>query len=686
MLVERLEPRLCLAALVAFPGAEGFGRFAQGGRGGDVYHVQNLNNDGPGSFREGINTANGPRTVVFDVTGTIFLESDININKPYITIAGETAPGGGITFAGDRFQIIATHDVIVRYIRSRPGDILGNTQAPESRDSFNVFKSTDVILDHVSGSWSTDEVLAFTGPGNVTIQWSIASEALNESFHPKGSHSDGFLNVDGNISLHHNLFVSDNSRNPKVTQSADVVNNVVYNFGIGAPVGVFGGDDPIGPTQVNFDSNYYIAGPDTSSGSISLKRMVRLFEEAEIWTKDNFVDFNRNGILDGILATDANIEFHDSDASPEGIVVAHRFDYPQVTTTDAPTAYDQVLRRAGASLVRDDVDLRIVDEVMNQTGQNIDSQDEVGSWPILASGETPLDSDQDGMPDDWENSHNLDPQDPADRNLDDDGNGYTELEEYLHALASGVSDQTAPTVTVNAPNGAETWDIGSVQNITWSASDNVGVTAVDRYYSNSGAAGPFNTIALGEGNDGLFSWTVPNDPTDNAFVRVIAHDAGGNTAEHFSGLAFTINNQPPQTITLHVADGWDQKGEVALVQDETTSPRQVSDNDWLNVKSKIYTPFRFASPVPVAATIQSVVIYGEYREEADMLLANPIVWEVGGGNLVTPSIVAAMNPPLFIEENSEATTSWDVTPWIDTRTKAIDSKFVVRNNDPVGKK
>ena len=427
------------SSLVAFPGAEGFGRFARGGRGGDVYHVENLNNDGPGSFREGIKTAEGPRTIVFDVSGTIFLESDLRIDKPYITVAGETAPGGGITLAGDRFLIAYTHDVIVRYLRSRPGDILGSTQEPETRDALGVFQSTDVILDHVSGSWSTDEVFASTGPGSLTIQWSISAEGLNESFHPKGSHSDGSLNVNGNLSLHHNLFVSNNSRNPKVQQFADVVNNVVYNFGIGGLVGYAGGDDPYGPTRVNFEGNYYIAGPDTSGGSIFLQRMARLYEEAEIWTKDNFVDFDRNGILDGTLATFANLEIHDSDSSPEGIVVEDRFDYPRVTTSDAATAYEQVLAQAGASLVRDPVDLRLIDEVMRQMGQNIDSQDEVGGWPALASGEPPLDSDRDGLPDDWENSQNLDPHDPGDRNLDDDGNGYTELEEYLHFLANGLA-------------------------------------------------------------------------------------------------------------------------------------------------------------------------------------------------------------------------------------------------------
>ena len=460
MIFECLDPRLCLAAglgsagadgeplLVAFPGAEGFGRFAQGGRGGDVYHVQNLKNSGPGSLREGIDTAIGARTIVFDVGGTIFLESGLRIDTPYITLAGETAPGDGISLAGDMLAIVNTHDVIVRYIRSRPGDILGGTQHPASRDSFQIHESTNVILDHVSGTWSIDEVFSFAGPGDLTIQWSIAAEALNESVHPKGNHSAGSLTLDGNVSLHHNLFVSNNRRNPLVQQATDVVNNVVYNFGVfGAIIGFFGGGDPNGPTHVNLEGNYYIAGPDTLTGT---QRMVRLFELAEVWTKDNFVDFDRNGILDGTLATNANIEFHDTNAGPEGIVVENRFDYPQVTTSDAVTAYGHVLAHAGASLVRDPVDLRLIDEVMEQTGQIIDSQDEVGGWPALAGAEPPLDTDQDGMPDYWENRQNLDPQDAEDRNLDNDGDGYTELEEYLHYLASGrVIDRVIAEVAEN---------------------------------------------------------------------------------------------------------------------------------------------------------------------------------------------------------------------------------------------
>ena len=439
MRVERLERRLCLSATVAFPGAEGFGQYAEGGRGGDVYYVSNLDNEGPGSFRHAVDSASGPRTIVFDVSGTIFLESDVRVDTPFVTIAGETAPGEGITLAGSRLWVVNTHDIIVRYLRSRPGDINGTTAAT-SRDSFGVFQSTNIIFDHVSGSWSTDEVFAFTGPGDVTIQWSIASEALRDSFHPKGIHSNGSLNYGGNLSLHHNLFVSNDVRNPKVTQYTDVVNNVVYNFGSAAIVGELGGDDPRGPTEVNLEGNYYIAGPNTTSGTLFLERLVRLFEEAELWASDNLVDFNLNGIADGTVATVENIQFHDFDSSPEGTLVDERFDYPRVTTTDPLTAFDQVLASAGASLARDAVDQRIVDEVLNQTGAFIDSQDEVGGWPDLDPGVVRLDTDRDGMSDDWENLQGLNPFDASDRNNDSDGNGYTELEEYLHALASGRID------------------------------------------------------------------------------------------------------------------------------------------------------------------------------------------------------------------------------------------------------
>jgi len=183
--------------LRAFPGAEGAGAFTPGGRGGDVYHVTNLNDSGPGSLRFGIQNATGPRTIVFDVSGTIFNQSRLNINKPFLTLAGQTAPGDGITVAGWTTSVNSTHDVIVRYMRFRPGDV----NCPNYQDDgFDVDKSTNVIADHVSASWSVDETLSVTESSNVTIQWAFITESMKNSCHVKGAHGYGSLPASGNAS------------------------------------------------------------------------------------------------------------------------------------------------------------------------------------------------------------------------------------------------------------------------------------------------------------------------------------------------------------------------------------------------------------------------------------------------------------------------------------------------------
>ena len=201
---------------LAFEGAEGLGRFAQGGRGGDVYHVTNLEDGGEGSLRHGIESMSGPRTIVFDVSGTIFLESRLTVETPYLTIAGQTAPGDGITIANHTFQIHNTHDIIVRYIRMRAGDLDIANSSPDTHDTFAIRWSHDVIVDHVSMSWGIDETFATYQSENVTVQWSIISESLSNSYHSKGPHGYASLNWGGSISLHHNLIAHHDFRMPKL--------------------------------------------------------------------------------------------------------------------------------------------------------------------------------------------------------------------------------------------------------------------------------------------------------------------------------------------------------------------------------------------------------------------------------------------------------------------------------------
>lgn len=403
---------------LAFPGAAGFGAYAQGGRGGDVYHVTNLNNSGAGSLREGIDTAEGPRTIVFDVSGTIELSARLYIREPYLTIAGQTAPGDGITISRFGMRIIDTHDVVIRYLRLRTGDIVA-----AEHDTLLVYRSNNVIIDHVSASWSVDETVPTNHSSDVTVQWSFITEGLDDSHHSKGPHSAGNIHYDGSLSLHHNLFAHNATRNPLVQQQADVVNNVIYNWSrLGATIGRYD-EDPFGPTYVNFQNNYYIAGPST----IKPYWFYYIHPGAQFWPSGIYFDNNRNGVLDGTL-----VEPWPSDSR----TVSSRFDYPVVPTDDTLTAYARVLAEAGASLQRDAVDERLVDDVVNQTGQVIDSQDEVGGWPELNSTAPAPDSDRDGMSDQWEDLFDyLDPHDPSDGVLDHDGDGYTNLDDYLAAVA-----------------------------------------------------------------------------------------------------------------------------------------------------------------------------------------------------------------------------------------------------------
>jgi pectate lyase len=243
----------------AFPGAEGFGAYAVGGRGGDVYHVTTLADSGPGSLRHGVSEARGPRTIVFDVSGTIFLRSELVIDRPFLTLAGQTAPGDGVTIAGFGTLISDTHNVIVRFMRFRPGDI----NCPEFQgDALSVVRSQDIVIDHVSASWSIDEALSVTHSDRVTVQWSIIADSLNASCHREGRHGFGSLLRwgAGGLTFHHNLYAHHASRNPRLGDDLglDFVNNVVYDWG-SAPG--YSGEAAEGSPRLNYVANTLVADP-----------------------------------------------------------------------------------------------------------------------------------------------------------------------------------------------------------------------------------------------------------------------------------------------------------------------------------------------------------------------------------------------------------------------------------------
>jgi pectate lyase len=413
-------------AIPAFPGAEGAGSMTPGGRGGRVIFVTSLADAGPGSFREACE-AKGPRIVIFKVSGLISLAKPIEIKNPYITIAGQTAPGDGICLRNYTF-VIATHDVVVRYIRSRLGDL-----SAQQVDSITLVSGAEnVIVDHCSASWSVDEALSLSGNVfNVTVQWCLIAEALNQSKHVKGPHGYGSLSrATGFISWHHNLWAHNKARNPRLGDNYDkppyptfdVRNNVIYDYG----------DIASGLTQgvlkVNYVANYIRPGPSSKAGTpihiggpSDLRFYIRenVFEGNEGLTADNSLFF------DPVMI----------DGKRQVQTVADPFNMLAVTTISAHQAYEAVLQMAGASLPhRDPVDARIVEEVRQRKGSIIDSQTQVGGWPELKSTPPPVDSDNDGMPDSWERSHGLNPKDASDSAADKNKDGYINLEEYLNSI------------------------------------------------------------------------------------------------------------------------------------------------------------------------------------------------------------------------------------------------------------
>jgi pectate lyase len=408
--------------VVAFPGAEGAGRVATGGQGGEVYYVTNLNDSGAGSLREAVSQDN--RMVLFQVSGTIELKSKLDISASNITVAGQTAPGDGICLRGHPLMIDGDN-IIVRFLRVRPGDETGR-----EHDALTIWGADRVMVDHCSLSWSTDSVNDVVKDStNITVQWCIISEPLNKSVHSKGSHGYGTgwgSGPEGGSSFHHNLLAHCNSRSPRLgsEKSAllDVRSNVIYNMGEGW---AYGGEY----ARVNYVGNYYRPGPSTM-------RPDKIFRVSNPGTRM----FLRDNVVDGhpeVNQDNTRGLIIDDGVDRETLLVNKPFDLPRVATGSAEVSYDEVLQYAGAVVPeRDSVDRRIVDDVRNRTGKIINSQNDVGGWPELKSGEPRVDSDQDGLPDAWEMARALDPQDPADAQFD--SGVQTALESYLHELTAGA--------------------------------------------------------------------------------------------------------------------------------------------------------------------------------------------------------------------------------------------------------
>lgn len=433
----------------AFPTAEGYGRFAIGGRGGRVFHVTNLNDSGPGSLREAVEAV-GPRTVVFDVSGLISLKSKLIFRREneYLTIAGQTAPGKGICIRNYSFGGIGGRDTVVRFIRLRLGDLTGQTM-----DGMGLAGCHDCIVDHCSISWSIDEAFSSRGAGNITLQRSLISEALNIAGHSNygtGTAHGYAGSIGGNIgSFHHNLLAHNAGRNWSLAGGVDQANRhagrldirnmVVYNWNNRTTDG--------GAKEVQFVNNYYKPGP----ASKILTYLNPQFENPAFGPQQYYVEGN---IMEGVAGPEGplepfkgmNIRGH-QDAP---VTLPNPFFEPWVKTHSAKEAYENVLADVGCNVpALDEHDQRVIKEVREGTaiykGSKSqlpglpDSQEDVGGWEDYPEIRRPADwdTDGDGMPNKWETGKGLNPNDPSDGAIDPDNDGYTSLEDYLNWLAAG---------------------------------------------------------------------------------------------------------------------------------------------------------------------------------------------------------------------------------------------------------
>jgi hypothetical protein len=417
------------AQTIAFPGAEGFGKYTSGGRGGKVLTVRNLADHGPGSFRAAVE-AEGPRIVVFSTSGTIALESALIVRNANITIAGQTSPGGVCI---KNFPVIVEADnVIIRFMKFRLGD-----ESKQEADALTAIKGNhNIIIDHCSISWATDECASFYRNRNFTLQWCIISESLNNSIHEKGAHGYGGIWGGKGASFHHNLLASHTSRLPRFSGSAstpnspdelvDFRNNVIYNWQHNSS---YGGEKG----RYNIVGNYYKPGPATK---------IERFHFINPWAP-----FGKFFICENVFAGRVDLTKNNmlgiSKAHPDSVTVDIPFDVISITRQNATSAFARVLDYAGDSHCRDSVDRRIIAEVRSGRSEGgamkngiIDSQADVGGWPLLKYTAAENDSDSDGMPDGWEVENGLNPHaDASSRALHQE---YDNIEVYLGELVNGI--------------------------------------------------------------------------------------------------------------------------------------------------------------------------------------------------------------------------------------------------------
>lgn len=451
----------------AFPGAEGFGAESIGGRGGRVIEVTNLNDSGPGSFRDAC-LQTGARTVVFRVSGTIDLSSRLTLREQhsFLTIAGQTAPGGGIQTKGfDFFLSDGVHDVVIRYMKFRPGH---TAPSDWSKHGLGIYgpsaelRPYDILFDHCSIYWGPDEGMTVWGHvRDVTFQWLII-EGMEHDFEGQRFESSksalfgapaGEGSTQSNIALHHSYLVNGDQRNPRLTADGPfhIVNNVVYNWGAFATQIQKRGDG----TRVNLIGNHYKRGPLSNPNRYAVGIDSPKNPNGLIYVRDNIGPFRPNNSDPQWNIVGAGYDLNPTSnyytipadpalqkaepwpSPPQPIRVDPVADIEQIVLTQAG-AHQRLNARGEWVASRDSLDQRAVADYANDTGTKKRAVDQTDSWwPDLSGGVPYADDDQDGMANEWETANFLDPNDPEDRNGDLDGDGYTNLEEFLNGTAPG---------------------------------------------------------------------------------------------------------------------------------------------------------------------------------------------------------------------------------------------------------
>ena len=576
-----------LSQVPAFPGAQGGGAESAGGRGGIIYEVTNLNNDGAGSLRAGI-AMSGPRTIVFRVAGTINITSGYTISNPYLTIAGQTAPGGGIQIAaknsGQNIFNINTHDVTLRYLRLRKGYIA----VSQSGNPTAAFAGYNCIYDHLSMYWSTDEnACAWGGTSPLykqTWSWCLMAEPL--AAHPTsfitGSDISSRADVMTDIDLHHCMLANSSHRNPLVkNKSFRMVNNIIYNW-------KFYATQSVGGVNIDIIGNYYKPGPlnkdaqayeieiapgpytsDCASGTATVYVLGNKGPNNSIPTNDNWTMVRRVSGENGSIVGTLDAKYRRTSPLPVLTYPIIADPVENIESKMLPTiGASQRLDSLGNMISnRDDCDKRVINEYNSNTGILPANEGLVGGFPVIATGTPYRDTDKDGMPDAWEKAKKLNPNDAADRNLKTVMSPYTNLEAFLSGIC-GVASST-DNMPPSVPAGLQASGITTNSfTLSWTAStDNVGVASYEVFRGTTSCG---ITAATSLSVTGLAAATTYS-------MTVKAKDAANNVSAASAALSVKTASVT-YTVTFTITDGSKPVPGASVTNNQQTKVSDASGN------------------------------------------------------------------------------------------------------------